>query len=111
MVHDEKPTMNSRFLIVLVLCVAASRVVGQAEAGLEKAVSLAMRGRQGAAVVLDVRSGKVLAAYDLPRAAQRVMRPGSAIKPFVLATSLITNCSESLLRCIARGSSISPVAS
>lgn len=78
--------MNRRFLIVLLLCVAASRVVGQAEAGLEKAVSLAMRRRQGAAVILDVRSGKVLAAYDLPRAAQRVVRPGSAIKPFALAT-------------------------
>jgi len=78
--------MNRRFLIVLVLCVAASRVVGQAQAGLEKAVSRVMHGRQGAAVVLDVHSGKLLATYGLARAGQRLVRPGSAIKPFVLAT-------------------------
>jgi len=78
--------MNRYFLIVLVLCVATSRVFAQAQTVLEKAVSRAMRGRQGAAVLLDVSSGKIVAGYGLARAGQRIVRPGSAIKPFVLAT-------------------------
>ena len=49
-------------------------------------MNAAMQGRQGTAVVLDVRSGNILAAYDMARASQRLIRPGSAIKPFVLAT-------------------------
>jgi len=78
--------MNRRIFVVLVLCLAVSRVVGQAPTVLEKAVSRAMHGRQGAAVVLDVSSGKIVAGYGLARAGQRIVRPGSAIKPFVLAT-------------------------
>ncbi len=45
-----------------------------------------MAGRKGAAVVVDVASGRVLGAYALDRAGRRLVRPGSAIKPFVLAT-------------------------
>lgn len=45
-----------------------------------------MRGRKSSAVVIDVSSGRVIASYDMDRAARRLVRPGSAVKPFVLAT-------------------------
>jgi cell division protein FtsI/penicillin-binding protein 2 len=48
------------------------------------ALTGAMGGRSGAAVVLSVESGKILASYRPQIVAQRVTRPGSAIKPFVL---------------------------
>ncbi len=43
-----------------------------------------MTARAGAAVVLSVESGRILASYHPRVAAQRVVFPGSAIKPFVL---------------------------
>jgi peptidoglycan glycosyltransferase len=48
------------------------------------ALTGAMGGRAGAAVVLSVESGKILASYRPQVVAQRVTRPGSTIKPFVL---------------------------
>lgn len=48
----------------------------------------AMAQRQGAAVVLDVRSGQVLAAVHLDVAARRLTYPGSSIKPFTLMALL-----------------------
>lgn len=47
-----------------------------------------MAGRSGAAVVLDARSRRVLAAYHLDAAARRVVHPGSSIKPFTLMALL-----------------------
>ena len=47
-----------------------------------------MVGRRGAAVVVDVQSGHVLAAYHLGVAARRVVHPGSSIKPFTLLALL-----------------------
>jgi penicillin-binding protein 2 len=47
-----------------------------------------MAGRRGAAVVVDVQSGHVLAAYHLDVAARRVVHPGSSIKPFTLLALL-----------------------
>lgn len=47
-----------------------------------------MAGRSGTAVVLDARSGQVLAAYHLDVAARRVVHPGSSIKPFTLMALL-----------------------
>ncbi len=55
---------------------------------LQKAVSHAMAGRRGAAVVVDVHSGQVLAAYRLDVAAQRLVYPGSSIKTFTLLALL-----------------------
>jgi len=57
--------------------------VALAEAILAAAVAQAMAGRQGTAVVMDVRSGQVLAAHRLEAAERRMVRPGSTIKPFV----------------------------
>lgn len=51
---------------------------------MEAVISRLMAGREGAVVVLDVSSGKILAAHNLQLAAQRVTAPGSAAKPFVL---------------------------
>jgi penicillin-binding protein 2 len=47
-----------------------------------------MAGRRGAAVVIDVQSGHILAAYHLEVAARRVAHPGSSIKPFTLLALL-----------------------
>ncbi len=47
-----------------------------------------MRGRSGTAVVVDVATGQVLAAYHLKVAARRLARPGSAFKPFTLLALL-----------------------
>jgi len=47
-----------------------------------------MAGRSGTALVLDVDSGRVLAQYRPDVAARRLVRPGSAIKPFTLLALL-----------------------
>ena len=47
-----------------------------------------MRGRSGTAVVVDVSSGHILAAYHMEVAARRLARPGSAFKPFTLLALL-----------------------
>ncbi len=47
-----------------------------------------MAGRSGTAVVLDVHTGQVLASYRVDVAAQRVVHPGSSIKPFTLMALL-----------------------
>lgn len=56
----------------------------QNASSLDKTVATAMAGRAGAAVVLDVETGRVLAQYNPRIAVQRVAAPGSAVKPFVL---------------------------
>src|SRR4051812_40101821 len=53
-------------------------------ADLQRAMDAAMTGRQGAAVVLDVESGRIVAKFRLDVAARRLARPGSVIKPFTL---------------------------
>jgi len=55
---------------------------------LQKASVRAMAGRRGAAVVVDVQSGQLLAAYRLDVATRRVVHPGSAVKPFTLLALL-----------------------
>ena len=47
-----------------------------------------MAGRSGTAVVINVATGNVLAAYHPETAARRVVLPGSAIKPFTLLALL-----------------------
>ncbi len=73
-----------------VVCLAAFPAM-PGESGpstLQKGTTRAMAGRRGAAVVVDVQSGHVLAAYHLDVAARRVVHPGSAIKPFTLLALL-----------------------
>jgi cell division protein FtsI/penicillin-binding protein 2 len=47
-----------------------------------------MHNRSGTAVVVDVSSGRILAAYYPGVAARRLARPGSAFKPFTLLALL-----------------------
>ncbi|MGO9518848.1 MAG: penicillin-binding transpeptidase domain-containing protein [Candidatus Korobacteraceae bacterium] len=55
---------------------------------LRSALDHTMAGQRGAAVVLDVQSGHVLATYRAHVAARRVVGPGSSVKPFTLFTLL-----------------------
>jgi stage II sporulation protein D len=59
--------------------------LAQDAGGLAPAVARVMAGRQGTAVVMDVATGRVLAAYRLEVAERTLARPGSTVKPFVLA--------------------------
>ena len=59
-----------------------------AASALQHAVTSAMNGKRGAAVVIDVATGRVLAAYHLEVAARRVALPGSSIKTFTLLALL-----------------------
>lgn len=73
-----------------VVCLGASRVVvaQQTNPALQSAVTRAMAGNRGTAVVLAVDSGQILAAYHLKVAAQRLAAPGSSLKPFTLKALL-----------------------
>jgi cell division protein FtsI/penicillin-binding protein 2 len=55
---------------------------------LQQSVARSMAGKRGTAVVIDVASGKILAAYHLDVAARRLALPGSSIKTFTLLTLL-----------------------
>lgn len=85
-----RPNLVRRLIAVVFLF----SVVGQflsaqpAHSKLQDTVTHAMAGRSGTAVVLDVHSGRVLAAYRLEVAARRVAHPGSSIKPFTLLALL-----------------------
>src|SRR5271165_3695753 len=72
------------------MCVAllsfASEQAGNSK--LRSALAHTMAGQAGAAVVLDVQRGQVLATYHFDVAARRVTRPGSSIKPFTLLALL-----------------------
>ncbi len=49
-----------------------------------------MQGRAGALVLIDITSEKILAAKNLDAAGKDLVRPGSALKPFVLMELLET---------------------
>jgi cell division protein FtsI/penicillin-binding protein 2 len=73
------------------LIVAALSLTGAAQmTELQRATALAMKGKRGSAVVIDVVSNRVLASVNLAGAARRVVRPGSAVKPFTLLALLST---------------------
>lgn len=79
-----------RCLVAMPVCLAAfPAIAGESGSStLQKASARAMAGRRGAAVVVDVQSGHVLAAYHLDVAARRLVHPGSSIKPFTLLALL-----------------------
>jgi cell division protein FtsI/penicillin-binding protein 2 len=52
------------------------------------AIAGAFAGRQGCAVALDVKSGRVVLAHRLDVCAGVVTRPGSTVKPFTIAALL-----------------------
>jgi cell division protein FtsI/penicillin-binding protein 2 len=67
-----------------ICCAAAART------SLKDAVDRAFAGQSGAAVVVRVQDGRVLAAYNSLVLTRRIAAPGSAIKPFVLQLLLET---------------------
>lgn len=76
------------FALIVSTQVSAFAATPPANESLQIATSRAVAGRSGTAVVLDVRSGRVLAAYHPEVAARRVVHPGSSIKPFTLMALL-----------------------
>ncbi len=69
---------------------------------LQVLVEHSMRGRAGAVVVMNVASGRILAASHLDIAAQRLEPPGSTIKPFVLMELLNTGKIQAQKRLVCR---------
>ncbi len=83
--------LAGRCFAAMVACFAAGQPISaQPQATLQNAVTRAMAGRRGAAVVLDVHSGRTLAVYHLDVAARRAAYPGSTIKTFTLMELLET---------------------
>ncbi len=76
------------FALILSIQISAYATAQPVAETLQIAASRAMAGRSGTAVVLDVHSGQLLAAYRLDLASRRVVYPGSSIKPFTLMALL-----------------------
>lgn len=75
--------------LLLWVTLGAVPLPAQAPRGpLPEALRSALAGRPGTAVVMEVESGRLLAAADLDRAARRLAAPGSTVKPFVLQALL-----------------------
>jgi cell division protein FtsI/penicillin-binding protein 2 len=55
---------------------------------LQQAMRSSMAGKPGAAVVVEVESGKIIAQEGMETAARRLATPGSTVKPFVLMALL-----------------------
>jgi len=85
-----RPKVACTTIAAMLMCVAAwpLATAQPGTAKLQKAVARTMAGQRGAAVVVDVRTGRVLAAYHADAAARRVVHPGSSIKPFTLLALL-----------------------
>jgi cell division protein FtsI/penicillin-binding protein 2 len=79
---------QARCVVFVCLATTICVVAQSRDARMQKAVSHAMAGQHGTAVVLDVRSNQVIASYRLEVAARRVAYPGSSIKPFTLLALL-----------------------
>lgn len=78
-----------RLIVALAIAVSSHIAAAQpVDSRLQSAVDRAMVNRSGAAVVVDVHSGRVIAASHLDVAARRVVAPGSSIKPFTLMALL-----------------------
>jgi cell division protein FtsI/penicillin-binding protein 2 len=81
-----------RVAVCLAVCMTlgtyTSSQASATQSDLQQAVTRALAGGAGTAVVIDVATGKVLATYHPETAARRVALPGSAIKPFTLLALL-----------------------
>lgn len=83
-----------RLLVCFAICLTVSdwfraqTFESASNASLQRAVNRTMSGKRGTAVVIDVATSKVLAAYHLDVAAERVALPGSSIKTFTLIALL-----------------------
>jgi cell division protein FtsI/penicillin-binding protein 2 len=75
-------------LCVSTLLAAPQKLAQPKLSDLQPLLARLMRDKPGAAVMLSVSSGKLLAYWNLNVAAQRLAAPGSTVKPFVLAQLL-----------------------
>lgn len=75
-----------RALILFILLFGANLCA--APTRLQSAIEHIMQGRKGTAVLLDLQTGAILAAYHPEVAARRLALPGSAVKPFTLLALL-----------------------
>jgi cell division protein FtsI/penicillin-binding protein 2 len=67
---------------------AQNRVKASRPSALQQAAVRVMAGRSGTAVVIEVATSKILAAYHLDVASRRLALPGSSLKPFTLLALL-----------------------
>jgi cell division protein FtsI/penicillin-binding protein 2 len=67
---------------------AQNRAKTSSPSALQQAAVRAMAGRSGTAVVIEVATGKILAAYHLDVASRRLALPGSSMKTFTLLALL-----------------------
>src|ERR1700693_2206835 len=72
-------------LVIRLTLLCAIQLYG---ASLQQTMDSLMANRSGAAVALDVDSGRILAHYHLKVAAQRLVSAGSGVKPFTLLALL-----------------------
>ncbi len=86
--HHVRPTMTICKKFVLSFSLLGFVVPCVRGDELQRAVARAMHGTRGTAIVLDVSSGRARAIHNEGTAARRVVRPGSAIKPFTLLALL-----------------------
>jgi len=75
-------------LALIVAAVSLNAAAQPVDITLQSALTRAMGTQRGAAIVLDVHSGRILASSHLDVAARRVAAPGSSIKPFTLLALL-----------------------
>src|SRR5262245_42442023 len=83
--------IDRRAFLVSSLITGFNCVKVAAASSLESVVADVMKARQGYALVLDVKDGKLLAQSRMDAAEQRLVPPGSIIKPFVLASMIDAN--------------------
>ena len=88
------------FSVCFALPVAAQQP--PAALDLQPLVAQLMKGKSGAAAVLDVASGKLIASWNLKLASQRLAAPGSTVKPFVLEELLRTGKIRAEQRLVCR---------
>ena len=82
--------MACRVVTATLMCTAVLSFAGEQarNSKLQSAITQTMAGQRGAAMVVDVHTGRVLAAYHTDVAARRLVHPGSSIKPFTLLALL-----------------------
>ena len=75
--------------VILVFGGAGQTLTGsESSQALQRLVSQVMAGRRGSVVVLDVKTGRVMAEYRKVIATRTLAHPGSTIKPFILLALL-----------------------
>jgi len=89
-------------LPIALFLISQLAVSSPSDAQLQRAVDEAMQGHVGALVVIDVSSEKILAAKNLDVAGRDLVRPGSALKPFVLLELMETGKLDAKQRLLCR---------